>query len=211
VSARKAVNARRAAATPRRSPEQARAEILKAGAAFLSKRPFRDLTVERLMASTSIGRSAFYAYFVDRFDLAEALLLQVRGELLELTRPWFDDPADSVGALRKSLARVAEVWQRRGPMMRAIGDASAQDARLERLFRNVVAFMDRAVADAIRRDQAAGRIGALDADEVAIALNQLNVAYLNDRLGRRTRRDPAAVTRAIQRIWIRTLYEETSR
>jgi len=198
--------------TRRRSPDEARSEILKAGAAFLSRHTFRELTVERLMRPTSIGRSAFYAYFADRFALAEALLLEVRAEVLEAAQAWLSDPDDPIGATRDGLAGVVGVWRRRGPMMRAITDAAAQDEGLERTYRHIVAYQDRAVAASIRRDQAAGRIDRrLDPDETAVALNQLNLAYLNDRLGRRGGRDIAPITRTLQTIWIRTLYPDASR
>ena len=82
------------------------------------------------------------------------------------------------------MARGTELWVRRGAMLREITNAAPLDARLERVFREVVGPLDQSVAAVIRRDQATGRIGPLDPDETGIALNQLNLAYLNDRLGR---------------------------
>jgi len=202
--------ARRKNRPARRSPEEARKEILEAAVAFLLRHPFRDLTVEGLMASTSIGRSAFYAYFADRFDLAETLLVDIRSEVAETARPWLYEPGDDpVAALHVSLEHMVEAWRRIGPLLRALTDGARLDAQLERIYRNVVAYNDRAVADAIRRDQAAGWIGAaLDADETAVALNQLNLAYLYDRLGHPTRRDIAPIVETLQEIWRRTLYPE---
>ena len=43
--------------------ERTRAEILDAALEFLWSHPFRDMTVNTLMATTSISRSAFYRYF----------------------------------------------------------------------------------------------------------------------------------------------------
>lgn len=190
----------------RRSLEAGRREILDAAAAFLSVRPFRGLTVSRLMERAGIGRSGFYFYFRDLYQVVEALLREVQQELLQGARPWIEGRG-AAADVRESLARITEIWARRGPMLREISSAAPLDARLERVFREVVAQLDRIVADVIRREQASGRIGPLDAEETAIALNQLNLAYLNDRLGRPPQADPARVAETLERIWIGTLYE----
>ena len=53
----------------RRSPESAEREILDAAESFLRERPFRDLTVDEVMARTTLSRPSFYVYFRDRHHL----------------------------------------------------------------------------------------------------------------------------------------------
>ena len=61
--------------------ERTRAAILNSALDFIWSHPFRDMTVSSLMASTGMGRSAFYKYFKDLHELMEALLES-------LTRVW---------------------------------------------------------------------------------------------------------------------------
>ena len=190
----------------RRSIEAGRREILDAAVAFLGERPFRALTVGRLMERAGIGRSAFYFYFRDVYQVAEALLREVQQEIIDAAMPWIEGRGKPADNLREMLARGSAIWARRGPMLRGISDAAPLDARLEGVFREIVGRLDQAIAAVIRREQAADRMGALDPDETGIALNQLNLAYLNDRLGRSPQADPARVAETLERIWIRTLY-----
>ncbi len=194
--------------TPRRSAEDAREEILQAAGAFLSRHRFRELTVARLMAETSVGRSSFYVYFTDLYDLAAALLLQLQQEFFDAAAPWFSQPVPTSDGMRRSLSAVVDVWQRRGRVLRGIQDAAMQDHELERTFTRVRAVLERAIADAIRRGQSAGEIPALDAAETAIALNQLDLGYLDHWFGRSRRRDAAPVLATLEHIWIQTLYPD---
>ena len=54
--------------------ERTRAAILDAALEFIWTHPFRDMTVNALMAPTGLSRSAFYQYFNDLHDLMETLL-----------------------------------------------------------------------------------------------------------------------------------------
>ena len=64
----------------RRTPEEAKFEIVQVARKFLSKQPFRELTVGKLMERTQIGRSAFYAYFTDVYDLARDFRPRARAD-----------------------------------------------------------------------------------------------------------------------------------
>jgi AcrR family transcriptional regulator len=49
----------------RRRREDSEQEILEAAERLLRERPFRELTVDDLMAATSQSRTAFYRHFTD--------------------------------------------------------------------------------------------------------------------------------------------------
>src|SRR5919201_485119 len=53
----------------RRRREESEREILEAAERLLRERPFRDLTVDDLMASAGQSRTAFYRHFSDRQEL----------------------------------------------------------------------------------------------------------------------------------------------
>ena len=72
----------------RRSPESAEREILAAAESFLRERPFHEMTVDEVMARTTLSRPSFYVYFRDRnqlvIRLVEESILPARQTLREL-------------------------------------------------------------------------------------------------------------------------------
>ncbi|HTF58994.1 MAG TPA: helix-turn-helix domain-containing protein, partial [Actinomycetes bacterium] len=58
----------------RRRRKDSEREILEAAERLLRERPFRELTVDDLMAATSQSRTAFYRHFTDRQDLLVHLI-----------------------------------------------------------------------------------------------------------------------------------------
>lgn len=186
------------ALAPHGPPAQTREEIIESAHAFLWERPFRDLTVARLMDGTSVGRSAFYIHFSDRYELVAALLAEVDRELTRVTPEI--TPGDGYGeAFRKNLAGSIEVWTRHGPVINAISDASAHDERLEHLYRSW--FIQRSVERVLNLVVAAQRVGRLpyeiDATEHATLTTLMATAYLNDRLGRLPQAPAGLVTEAL--------------
>ena len=72
----------------RRTREEAKALIQEAAKRFLWDRPFRELTVEKLMAETVLSRPSFYQYFTDVHDLILTLLGEIEVEMHRLAHPW---------------------------------------------------------------------------------------------------------------------------
>ena len=191
----------------RRTPEQAKEEIVRVARTFLSTHAFHELTVAKLMAPTQISRSAFYAYFDDVYDLAEIFIHELADRISSDASAWFDAPGRPGERIRKALQNAVDFWQVNGRMIRALEDASAQDPRLRKIWRDSIALRPmRLVADAIRRDQAAGLIGPLDAEQMSLALNRFNMTYLNDSFGSRQARDRSIVLATLERVWIAALY-----
>src|SRR5918993_1576532 len=77
----------------RRRPEEAERAILAAARSFLEERPFREMTVEGVMARTGLSRPAFYAYFRDRYDVVTRLLEGIGGLLFAVDWRWFSGDA----------------------------------------------------------------------------------------------------------------------
>ena len=186
--------------------ERTRAAILDAALQFIWSHPFRDLTVNSLMASTGLSRSAFYQYFNDLHDLMESLLEMLRDEVFEVTGSWFTGDGDPIALLNESLAGLVDVCYRLGPILRATNDAAVTDERLENAWAQFVKQFDDAVTTRIEADQAQGLIPDFDARPVAIALNRLDAYTLIDAFGQHPRRQPEPVREALVRIWVSTLY-----
>jgi len=189
-----------------RKSDRTRAAILSAAFEFVWSRPFRDMTVQSLMAETGLSRSAFYQYFDGRHELMEAMLDILQHEIFEAAAPWISGVGDPVALLRESLAGLVQVCYGRGPFLRAVTDAAATDERLEAAWNDFLGGFDAAGTTRIEADQEQGLIPAFDAGPVAVALNRLDASVLIDAFGRRPRSRPEPVLEALTRIWISTLH-----
>ena len=186
--------------------ERTRAEILDAAFEFLWSRPFREMTVNSLMQTTSITRSAFYRHFNDVHELMETLLTTLQSEIMEVASPWLLEDGDPVALLCQGLAEQVRIFYRRGPFLKAVDDAAATDARLEAAWNQFFDQFDDAVAKRIAADQALGLIEAFDPRPVAGALNRMDAYMFIRYFGQRPRSRPEPVLEANIRVWISTLY-----
>ena len=201
----------------RRKPEEAERAILAAARSFLEERPFREMTVEGVMARTGLSRPAFYAYFRDRYDLVTRLLEGFGGLLFAVDRRWL---AGGVGGgrdearevLTDALRRGSETFVRYGPVLRAIADAASQDPRVEEVYRfGLIERLIGAVAARIERDVQGGISPKdLDPEETARALVLVTERYLLDAFGRPeerpSREKTMAVVEALVTVWVRPRY-----
>jgi AcrR family transcriptional regulator len=186
--------------------EHTRAEILNAAFRFLWSRPFRDMTVNRLMAQTTVSRPSFYNYFADTHELMESLLAILESDILAGANPWLADEGDPVALLHESLAAEVHICYRCGPFLKAVTDAAGTDARVEAGWYRLLARFDDAVNERIIADQELGLIESFDPRPVATALNQANASMYVRAFGQRPRGQPGPVLDAISRLWISSLY-----
>jgi TetR/AcrR family transcriptional regulator, ethionamide resistance regulator len=200
----------------RRRPEEAERAILAAARAFLEEHPFRELTVERVMARTGLSRPAFYAYFRDSYDVVTRLLEGIGGLLFAVDRRWLvgeeEDRDEAREVLADALRGGAETFERHGPVLRAIADAASQDPRVEEVYRyGLIERLIDAVAERISRDVKRGLSPKdLDPQETARALVLMTERYMLDAFGRPegrpSRAKTAAVVDTLERVWLETLY-----
>jgi TetR/AcrR family transcriptional regulator, ethionamide resistance regulator len=199
----------------RRRPEEAERAILAAARAFLEERPFREMTVEEIMVRTGLSRPAFYAYFRDRYEVVTRLLEGIGGLLFALDWRWLsggEGEEEAREVLVDALRAGSRIFVEYGPVLRAIADAAGYDARVEQVYRyGLIERLVAAVASRISRDVEAGLSPTdLEAEETARALVLMTERYLLDAFGRPerrpSRRESTAVFRALEEIWVRTLY-----
>ena len=186
--------------------EHTRAEILDAALQFLWSRPFREMTVNSLMATIPISRPAFYKYFDDIYGLMHALMEGLWTEILAGASPWLSDDGDPVALLYESLAAEARICYRYGPFLKAIGDAKGGSERLEDEWNSMFDIFDDAVGDRIVADQELGLIETFEPRPVANALNRTSDAIYVQLFGQRPRRQWQGALDTVSRIWISTLY-----
>jgi AcrR family transcriptional regulator len=186
----------------RRSPESAEREILEAAESVLAERPFRDLSVDEVMAHTTLSRPSFYVYFRDRHHLLVRLVEGIGRELFDGANLWLAGD----GAVEESLAGVAAKYAEHGLVLGAIADAAGHDPDAELTYRGLIERFVDATAARIGRDVEAGRIAAPDRVETARALVWMTERYLKETLGRRPQRDLDTVVATLAGIWQRSLY-----
>jgi hypothetical protein len=107
-----------------------------------------------------------------------------------------------VGTLRGAV----EVWDRHGPLMRAIIDAWSYDEEIDDAYRSARDSWIDLSAQLLARDVEAGRLAPVNTTELARALTVLNEAYLMETLGRVPRpAEPHEVLETLLLVWTRTL------
>lgn len=186
--------------------DRTRADILNAALDFVWSRPFREMSVSSLMATTHISRSAFYQYFEDIHQLMKALLDMIAEEIFVAANPWIAGVGDPVALIRESLSGLVKVCYRRGPFLQAIFDATSTDERFEKDWSDFLGAFDDAASARIEGDQKQGLIAPFAARPVAFALNRLDTYTIIATFGKRPRGKPEPVQDALVRIWVSTLY-----
>lgn len=199
----------------RHRPEEAERIILAAARSLLREHPFREMTVERVMARTGLSRPSFYVYFGDRYELVTKLLEGLGGLLHAVDLPWTSgDPGrgreEAVASLREALRRRVEAFAEYGPVLRAIADAASYDSRIEEVYRSgLLGSQMRAVEARIGRDAASGLSSqSLDRWEVSRALVLMTERYLLDAHGGPPTATPpvSVLASTLAEIWIHTIY-----
>ena len=186
--------------------ERTRAAILNAAFDYTWANPFREMTVNSIMASTGVGRSAFYQYFSDLQEVMESLLDILQDEIFDACEPWIVGVGDPIALMHETLTGLIHVCYQRGPFLRAISDAATTDKRLEDAWNQFLDRFDNAGCLRIESDQEQGLIPDFDPRPVVIALNRLNTYSIIAAFGQRPRNQPEPVREALSQIWISTLY-----
>jgi AcrR family transcriptional regulator len=164
------------------------------------------MTVNELMASTTISRPAFYQYFNDIHGVMESLLEKLQEETLIVDEPWLMGVGDPVDLLRETLSGLVDYFYERGPFLRAFTDAATTDARIEEAWMGFLSSFDDAGTAVLEADQKQGLVPAIDAYPVIFALNRLNAYTLIHAFGQHPRKPKEPVLEALERIWISALY-----
>lgn len=195
----------------RRSPESAEREILGAAEDFLRERPFRELTVDEVMARTTLSRTSFYVYFRDRHHLTVRLVEGIGAQLFEVADSWLTGTGEPAADVRAALHGVASVYEEHGLVLAAIAEAAERDHEVEATYRGLIERFVDASAERIADEIATGHIAPLDAREISRALVWMNERYLKEALGRLPQAPLETVVETLATVWLKTLYGEEHR
>jgi AcrR family transcriptional regulator len=189
----------------REQREQTRREILAAADEFLRERPYRELSVDILMAKTGLTRTAFYRHFDDVTELVLTLLEEVGSELRDVAVRWLSRAGDEFGvAAQDGLAGIVSFFERNGPLVRAVSDAAATDEQIERAYLGTMNAFGEMIAQGLDKLVERGLLEPCDTRHLSRALNLMNERYLLDEFGTGSG-DPVAALATLERIWLRTV------
>lgn len=194
---------------PRVSRAEARHLIAAAAERLLARGPFRDLTVDALMAEAGLARTVFYRHFTDLAQLVVELLDELRLDVLDTPASEGHHPTDET-VLRSTLSRTVDFFAVHHRLIAALAEAGRGDAAVEAAHRgymtrsvdSITAFLDAAAAGPGDRSNH----GAAPTHELARALNLLSVSYLLDTFGRDPDSDRRVALETLWTIWSRTLF-----
>lgn len=190
----------------RRKPEAAESEILDAAESFLKERPFREMTVDDVMAATGLSRTSFYEYFHDRHHLMVKLTKRLGAWTYTVGEAWLAGGDDSDEHLRSGLERLVGLYAARGHVLHALADAARCDQLVEGAYRKFIGGFIDATAARIRIGLQSGEMKGLDPQQTATALILMNERYLIEGLGKEPTAD-SIVVETLFTIWRRVLYK----
>ena len=191
-----------APASRQRRTRQARAEsrqrIVAAATELVRQRSYAELSVGEIMERAGFGRTIFYRHFDDLGDLLMSASREAIEELYEAEAglvPVASGNAD--GAIHGAVA----VYERHGPLLRAVTEAAADDERVAAGRAALLERFDELVARSLNELAELAAKPPADVAETARALNLLNESYLLDAFGRDPRVSPPTATRTLTEIW----------
>jgi AcrR family transcriptional regulator len=182
---------------------EARQRIEEAAARLLHRVPFRELTVDAVMAEAGLARTVFYRHFAGLPHLLVARLEDLREALTRAGDPLAPGYTEAV------LRRAVDVFAEHGAILRAIDDAARRDADVESAYREFTEWAIDATAQLFDLGIEAGNLQPFDTGNVARALTLLNRAYLLDALTGAQPQDRETVLRTLMTVWMRTLQIES--
>lgn len=191
-------------ARQREQRESTRREILGAAEELLRVRPYRELSVDAVMAEIGLTRTSFYRHFDDLTDLVLRVFDDVCEELVGVATEWsasagpgYPEPG------RDALAGLVAFYARNGPLMRAFIEAAASDERIEQAVAEMTDRMAAIAAGTLERLASMEVIDVPDPRALGRAMTVMNQAYLLSSFGREPQADPAEVLATLRTIWLR--------
>jgi AcrR family transcriptional regulator len=187
----------------REQRESTRRQILAAAESFLRGRPYRELSVDVVMAETGLTRTAFYRHFDDITDLVLRLFADVGEELGAIAQRWAAAAGAEVpGPAHEGLAGVVDFFVRHGPLMRAIAEAAATDEQIERAYRGSIDVLVDLTAGTLERMARERQLRVPHPRALARAMTLMNEAYLLEEFGRHPQGDRDVALTTLETVWL---------
>lgn len=187
----------------RQSREQSRERIVAAAEELVRRAPFAELTVDDVMREAGFGRTIFYRHFDDLGDLLMRAGREAIDELLDAQVAFSQARmGDGPDVVRSAIEPAVAVYERHGPLLRAIAEAAAVDERIAAGQHAMRERFRELVEQALRASPNLAVDPGADVAEVARALNLMNENYLRDAFGGQARVSPETAVQTLSAIWL---------
>lgn len=170
---------------------------------WLRVRPYRELSVEGLMAHIGRRRTVFYRHFRGLPDLVVAVLQRQAAHSVGVTEA-FEGASEAVIDLpraREILRPAVDFWVANGRLVAALRDAAIYDGLLARVAAGTQGQMEQAILTGLTARRAAGALQSVDLTEIARLLSTMSQNYLLYALGRNSI-DPEVVLDTLALGWV---------
>jgi len=186
----------------RQSRRQSRERIVAAATKLVRAMSYGELSVDEVMREAGFGRTIFYRHFDDLADLVMRAGREAFDELYAAQRAFADARiGDGAGVVRQAIEPAVAVYERHGPLLRAIAEAAAGDEQVAAGQQAMRQRFNELVEEALLGMRHLARHPPADIAETARALNLMNVSYLLDAFGREARVSTETAVRTLAEIW----------
>lgn len=187
--------------------EATRRAIVAATTTLLDNRTFGQVTVEEVMASAGLTRTAFYRYFPDLDGVVLAAMGEMRIELGVAADRWLAFDADADVGLDAATRALAEIYRRHGRLLLALSDASVGSRKVLEAWHDVVeSFVEpvhRRLVDLAGPD----RTRLAHPEETARALVWMTERYLLETFGRDRKVSVETAAETLRWVWGRAVLD----
>lgn len=129
---------------------------------------FTELGVERLAVAAGSSRATFYVYFKDKSqllgDFAEQVLTEV-GDAVQ--RLWGQPISPGPQQIRAAMGDLVAVYRKHQQILAAITEVAQYTPEIDEVYRSLIERNAGYIRDFLQREQAVGRVRALDSSETA--------------------------------------------
>ena len=183
--------------------EANRRRIVEAAADLVRESSYTKLTVGAVMERAGLERTIFYRHFDDLFELLRSTGREAIEELYAAQVALAETRLDyGPRAVREAVELPVRVYERHGPILRAVSEAAGADEARAALQAPVRERFDELIAETLRGvERETGRSFA-DVNQTARALNLLAESYLLDAFGRGPRISVETAVQTLSEIWV---------
>jgi TetR/AcrR family transcriptional regulator, ethionamide resistance regulator len=186
----------------RLSRDEVRERLISAATELVRDRSFYELSVSDVTERAGIERTIFYRHFDDLADL----LLRAATEAIEsLYEAQVELDAGreegDLGAVRTAIEPAVRVYERHGPLLRAVTEAGASKPQIAARGAKLRERFNELMAGSLARLPRLRDNPPADPAESARALNLLNEAYLRDAFGHEPRVSAETAIQTLTEIW----------
>ncbi|MGR8948853.1 MAG: TetR/AcrR family transcriptional regulator [Gammaproteobacteria bacterium] len=199
----------------RRTPAEARQQLVAAALLSLSDADFAELTVATITEQAGMTRSAFYHYFSGLDDLVMQLLEEFERQIRDAVDPWLegahDDTDDYRAQTTKELTKMYGVFHDHRNVVRVANQAASVSKRVFDQWQvRAVDYYVNKTAAFISRQIMLNRSKIDNPRRVAKALILMNNAVGIDNMLRAAPDDAAEIGGTVSTIWNATIFNVDS-